>query len=263
MKKKLLVAVILLTGLAVYAQKTIVPDTINASKAEIKTSRLDFNVNLRTSHLWRGLVINDGMTATGYIHYALDKKQNYTVGFWGGAGFDGKYTEINYFVQYQKNNLSIALWDLFNTTGIETPRVFNYDKRTTTHLIDLRTSYRFPGNFPIRIEADVLLYSGLNDRELNNSNDYRSKHSTYVEVSYPLIRDQKVNLNVFMGAAFPINGSKHLYTNKIESNFDIVNTGMTVTKNIEIFDYKLPVSATAMWNPANKIARIQLDVGLF
>jgi hypothetical protein len=65
------------------------------------------------------------------------------------------------------------------------PRVFNYDKRTT-HLIDLRTSYRFPGNFPIRIEADVLLYSGLNDRELNNSNDYRktldlcrTKLSTY------------------------------------------------------------------------------------
>jgi hypothetical protein len=66
------------------------------------------------------------------------KKQNYTVGF-GADGFDGKYTEINYFVQYQKNNLSIALWDLFNTT-IETPRVFNYDKRTTTHLIDLRTT---------------------------------------------------------------------------------------------------------------------------
>jgi hypothetical protein len=59
------------------------------SKTEIKTSRLDFNVNLRTSHLWRGLVINDGMTATGYIHYALDKKQNYTVVFWG---FDGKNT---------------------------------------------------------------------------------------------------------------------------------------------------------------------------
>jgi hypothetical protein len=79
------------------------------------------------------------------------KKQNYTVGF-GRAGFDGKYTEINYFVQYQKNNLSIALWDLFNTTGIETPRVIMTNE--TTHLIDLRTSYRFPGNFPIRIEDD-------------------------------------------------------------------------------------------------------------
>jgi hypothetical protein len=63
--------------------------------------------------------------------------------------------------------------------------------------------------------------------------------------------------------AFPINGSKHLYTNKIESNFDIVNTGMTVTKNIKIFDYKLPVSATAMWNPLIKY-KIQIRyVGLF
>jgi hypothetical protein len=125
-----------------------------------------------------------------WLYPLCSGQKNKTIPLVLGAGFDGKYTEINYFVQYQKNNLSIALWDLFNTTGIETPRVFNYDKRTTTHLIDLRTSYRFPGNFPIRIEADVLLY-GLNDRELNNSNDYRSKHSTYVELSYPLIRDQK------------------------------------------------------------------------
>jgi hypothetical protein len=263
MKKALIVAVILLTGLTGYAQKKAVSDTIETSNQEVKKSRLDFNVNLRTSHLWRGLVINDGMTATGYLHYALGKERNFTVGFWGGAGFDGDYTEINYFVQYQKNNFSIAIWDLFNTTGIETPMVFNYDKNSTTHLIDLRTSYRFPAVFPLRIEADVLLYSGLNDRELDRGNYYRSRNSTYVELSYPVIRDQKVNLNIFLGAAFPITGGKHLYTSKIESDFDIVNTGLTVTKNIEIFDYKLPVSATAMWNPANKIARIQLDVALF
>lgn len=263
MKKFIIAVVTLVTGLASYGQKTTATDTIFSSKEELKKSRLDFNVNLRTSHLWRGLVINDGMTATGYIHYALDKEQNVTVGLWGGAGFDGKYTEINYFIQFQKNNFSIGLWDLFNTTGINTPRVFNYDKRTTTHLIDLRTSYRFPETFPLRIEADVLLYSGLNDREPRNNNNYLSRNSTYVELSYPLIRDQKVNLNVFMGVAFPITGTKHLYTSKTISDFDIVNTGVTVTKNIEIFHYKLPVSATAMWNPANKIARIQLDVNLF
>ncbi|SHG08265.1 hypothetical protein SAMN05444396_104215 [Flavobacterium segetis] len=263
MKKTLIAAVLLFTGLTGYAQKKVTLDTVVTRSDETKISRLDFNVNLRTSHLWRGLVINDGMTATGYLHYALDKERNFTVGFWGGAGFDGDYTEINYFVQYQKNNFSIAIWDLFNTTGIETPKVFNYDKNSTTHLIDLRTSYRFPEAFPLRIEADVLLYSGLNDRELDRGNYYRSRNSTYVEFSYPIIRDQKVNLNVFLGAAFPITGGKHLYTSKVESDFDIVNTGMTVTKNIEIFAYKLPVSATAMWNPANKIARIQLDIALF
>jgi hypothetical protein len=36
--------------------------------------------------IYGGLVINDGMTATGYIHYALDKKQNYTVGFGAEPG---------------------------------------------------------------------------------------------------------------------------------------------------------------------------------
>jgi hypothetical protein len=54
--------------------KTIVSGTVKKTYKEIKTSRLDFNVNLRTSH--GGLVINDGMTA-GYIHYALDKNKLY------------------------------------------------------------------------------------------------------------------------------------------------------------------------------------------
>lgn len=263
MKNQIIAAVMLLTGLANYGQSSTAIDTVAVDKKEIKPSRLDFNVGLETSHLWRGLIINDGMTATGNIHYALNESQTFKVGFWGGAGFDGNYREINYYVQYQKNNLSIALWDLFNTTGIATPKVFNYDKLTTTHIIDLRTSYRFPESFPLRIEADVLLYSGLNDRELNSDNDFQSRHSTYVELSYPLIRDQKVNLNAFIGAAFPLNGSKHLFTNKVASDFDIVNTGIKATKDIEIFNYHLPVSATAMWNPSNKIARIQLDVSLF
>ncbi|KIC01511.1 hypothetical protein [Flavobacterium sp. AJR] len=263
MKKILFFSIISIIGLAGYAQKRTAQDSISTPIEDTKPSRLDFNVGLETSHLWRGLVINDGMTATGNIHYALNEGRNFTVGIWGGAGFDGKYREINYYIQYQKNNLSIGLWDLFNTTGIENPEVFNYNKLTTTHLIDLRTSYRFPESFPIRIEADILLYSGLNDRELDNNNDYRSRYSTYVELSYPVIRNQKVNLNVFMGGAFAIDGKKYLYTNQEESAFGIVNTGIKVSKDISVFNYKLPVSATAMWNPANKIARVQLDVNLF
>ncbi|AWG20151.1 hypothetical protein FFWV33_00750 [Flavobacterium faecale] len=264
MKNFLIATALSFAGLNGYAQNATEIDTIEKKQiSTTKPSRLDFNVLLETSHLWRGLVINDGMTATGNIHYAVNKSQTMKVGIWGGAGFDGKYREINYYVQYQKNNLSIAIWDLFNTTGIETPKVFNYDKNSTTHIIDLRTSYRFNDNFPLRIEADMLLYSGLNDRELNSSNEYRSRNSTYVELSYPVIRDQVVTLNAFVGGAFPLNGSKHLFTNKTESSFDIVNAGITASKSIEIFQYKLPVSATAMWNPSNKIARIKLDVNLF
>jgi hypothetical protein len=43
---------------------------------------MDFNVGVATSHLWRGLVINDGMTAMGFVHLALDENQNFTTGVW-------------------------------------------------------------------------------------------------------------------------------------------------------------------------------------
>lgn len=263
MKKIIISSIISIIGLTGYAQKTTASDSISVVTETIKPSRLDFNAGLKTSHLWRGLVINDGMTATGNIHYTLDEAQNFTVGFWGGAGFDGEYREINYYVQYQKKNLTIGLWDLFNSTGIKNPEVFNYDKSTTTHIIDLRTSYRFPESFPIRLEADVLLYSGKADREVDANNNYKSRYSTYVEVSYPVITKQKVNLDFFMGASFSIDGESDLYKKNPQDGFGIVNTGIKVTKDISIFEYKLPVSATAMWNPANKIARVQLDINLF
>ena len=95
MKNQIIAAVMLLTGLANYGQSSTAIDTVAVDKKEIKPSRLDFNVGLETSHLWRGLVINDGMTATGNIHYALNESQTIKVGFWGGAGFDGNYREIN------------------------------------------------------------------------------------------------------------------------------------------------------------------------
>lgn len=262
MKKILFFSIISIIGLTGYAQKTTIENSVIVTE-NTEPSRLDFNVGLETSHLWRGLVINDGMTATGNIHYTFDQKRNFTVGVWGGAGFDGKYHEINYYVQYQKNNFSIGIWDLFNTTGIENPKVFNYDKLTTTHIIDLRTSYVFAEKFPLRLEADIVLYSGLNDREINSDNDYKSRYSTYTELSYPVIRNKKVNLNVFMGAGFALDGKSYLYSKDQESSFGIVNTGIKASKDIEILNYKLPVSATAMWNPENKIARVKLDVNLF
>ena len=262
-KKIIISSIISIIGLAGYAQKTTVLDSDSLPTENIKPSRLDFNASLETSHLWRGLVINDGMTATGNIHYALNEGQNFAVGIWGGAGFDGKYREINYYIQYQKNNLSIGLWDLFNTTGMTSPEVFNYDKLTTTHIIDLRTSYRFPESFPLRVEADVLLYTGKNDRIIDANNNYNSRYSTYVELSYPVIENQKVNIDLYVGGVFAIDGTSNLYRGDQNKDFGIVNTGFKLSKEISVLNYKLPVSATAMWNPANKIARIQLAVSLF
>jgi len=261
MKKSFFFSIITIIGVTGYAQKTMVSDDVSTSIQAQKPSRLDFNIELKTSHLWRGLVINESMTAMGNIHYALDKKQNVTIGVWGGNGFDGHYREINYYVQYQSAGFSVGLWDLFNTTNIEKPAVFNYDRKTTTHILDLRTSYQFPKEFPLRIEADILLYG--NDRELTTNLNYKNRYSTYVEVGYPLLKNEKIALNAYLGAGFALDGKTHLYTNEPNSTFDIVNTGFKAYKNITILQYKLPVTAATMWNPTLKIAKLQLGVVLF
>lgn len=261
MRKLFFTTIISIMGMAGYTQEIPVTDSIPTAIESTKPNRLDFDLTLKTNHLWRGLVINGSMTAMGNIHYGLDKKQNLSVGLWGGNGFDGQYKEINYYIQYQNNGFSIALWDLFNTTNIESPAVFNYDRKSTTHILDLRTSYQFSEQFPLRLEADFLLYG--NDRELLDNLDYKNRYSTYVELGYPLLKNQKIILEAYLGAGFALNGASHLYTNDPNSNFDIVNTGIRTFKNIQILHYNVPVSAVAMWNPALKIARIQLGVVLF
>ncbi|KQB39345.1 hypothetical protein [Flavobacterium aquidurense] len=254
--KNLFLSMITIIGLAGYAQETT-PE-IATSK---EPSRLNFNVTLATSHLWRGLIISPSMTAMGDIHYTFDKKRKFSVGVWGGNSFDGKYTEVDYYVQYKHKGFTIGLWDLFNTTNVEHPEVFNYDKNTTTHLIDLRTSYRFSQEFPLRIEADIILYG--NDKELKSDLDYKSRYSTYVELGYPLIKNNEITLDAYVGAGFSLDGKTNLYVKDSDSNFNIVNTGLKASKDISIFQYKLPVFAGIMWNPAEKYTRMQLGVSLF
>lgn len=256
MKKLFLSSMIAIIGLTGYAQ-----ESTSESIAPKAPNRLNFNIGLETSHLWRGLIINPSMTVTADIHYALDKKQNFTVGFWGGNGFDGKYTEVDYYVQYKHKGLTIGLWDLFNTTNVVHPEVFNYDKNTTTHLIDLRTSYRFSEQFPLRVEADIILYG--NDKKLTADLDYKNRYSTYVELGYPLIKDENITLDAYMGAGFSLDGRSNLYLTDPNSNFGIVNTGLKASKDISILQYKLPVYAGIMWNPAEKYTRVQLGVSLF
>ena len=236
-----------------------------AQETELKESPIDFNVDIKSNHLWRGLVITDKPMVAVFTSIKLNKSGSFTTGFWGGMSFsndsDGSsYKEINYYVQYAKNGFSIGLWDLFNTRGVDSPDVWDYDKETSGHLLDLRTSYNFGESFPMTLEADVLLF-GSGDGQYDDL-DFEQRYSTYVQVSYPLIKESKVNLDAFVGAGFSLNGDTHLYGDGQE-NFDIVNMGLTTSKIVKLGNYNLPVSATTLWNPSQKIARVQLAVSLF
>jgi hypothetical protein len=236
-----------------------------AQEKTLKDSPIDFSVDLKTSHLWRGLIISDKPMAAVFIKLKLNKSGSFTTGFWGGMAFSNEsdgtsYKEINYYMQYANNGFSIGLWNLFNTRGVVSPDIWDYDKETTRNILDVRTSYNFGESFPLTLEADVFLLGSV-DSQYTNFN-FEQRYSTYVQVSYPLVKESKVDVSSFVGAGFSLNGDTHLYGDGTR-NFDIVNVGFTASKTVKFGDKNVPVSVTTLWNPSVKYARVQLVVQLF
>ena len=236
-----------------------------AQEKTLKDSPIDFSVDLKTSHLWRGLIISDKPMAAVFMKLKLNKSGSFSTGFWGGMAFSNEsdgtsYKEINYYLQYAKSGFSIGLWNLFNTRGVDSPDIWNYSKETTGHILDLRTSYNFGESFPLSLEANVFLHGSV-DAQYTNLN-FEQRYSTYVQVSYPLVKESKVDVSGFVGAGFSLNGDSHLYGDGTR-NFDLVNVGFTASKTVKLGNHNLPVTVNTLWNPSVKFARVQLIVQLF
>jgi hypothetical protein len=170
------------------------------------------------------------------------------------------YKEINYYLQYADNGFSIGFWNLFNTRGNENPDVWNYNKETTGHILDLRTSYNFGDSFPLSLQANVFLRGSVDGQYTHL--DFEQRYSTYVQVAYPLVTASKVTVSGFVGAGFSLSGDTHIYGDGTQ-NFDLVNVGFTFSKTVKFGDHNLPFSVNTLWNPSVKYARVQLIAHLF
>lgn len=260
MKKLLISALCLLSFSATKAQQ-------QSDKTTTDFQRFELHGGVESNHLWRGLVISDMPTVTSMLSFYFDEAKHWRAGFWGGAAIsrdadDTHYKEIDYFLEYGSPHFTIGLWDLFNTRNVLKPQIFNYKNKETTHLLDLRTSYYLGDNFPMRLQANVLLY-GTGDQQLSNNNvDKDQKYSTYVEAAYPVYTSPNIGVNAFVGAGFSLNGDTHLYGNG-KNNFDVVNVGLTANKDLTLGNVKIPLHGTFMWNPSTDYARMQVAVDLF
>jgi hypothetical protein len=124
-------------------------------KTEEKAGRLDFTANIQNNHLWRGLIITDKPVVMGNLSYALDKNKT-------GKLESGELQLLlmTVMVPIIRRSITmfsiltdfyIGLWDLYNSRNINTAvaadDIFNYSRRRTAHIIDLRTNYTFGPKF--------------------------------------------------------------------------------------------------------------------
>ncbi len=245
------------------------------TRSILKPDNLGVSIDLQNNHLWRGLIITDMPVFMARVDYALDKNKNWKVGLWGASALANDsdhthYQEINYFIQYSKNNFYIGLWNLFNSrdidTGVASDDIFNYSKKRTANILDLRLNYTFGPAFPLYVEADVILYGGAAAGEvlLKDDGSYdKNKYSTYLKLQYPLMQSEKLfDLDAFVGGAFAFKDAP-LYGDG-RDKFEIVNAGVVASKDIKISEnYSIPLHAQFMWNPAQNFARMQVGATLF
>lgn len=225
-----------------------------------QTARMHLNGTLQNMHLWRGQQVADGGVLAADLNVGLlDDKLK--VGLWGGTDFTGDYKEFDYYVSYSVAGFTVAVWDIFNYSPALpfSKDIFNYNKHSTGHFLDLSVAYNFDTKFevPLRLYW-ATIFAG---RDLTVDGDNR--YSTYVNAEYSLFRDEHWIVDVGLGGTFAFNrdgadGGANFY------GYDgIDQISLRATYKLKLRRFDMPVFAHAMWNPDQRAGYLQVGVNLF
>jgi hypothetical protein len=250
---------IFISVLCLLTLNTLAQDTTTRKKDSTITKKYHpFNVNLqvRSLYLWRGFKVSNAPITDVDMHYNT-RNGSFTAGVWGGTGLTGDYKEFDYYVSYTRSGFTVSVWDINNFTDYDSANLFNYNPATTSHFIDVTVGYQFKDPFPLSINWSTIVQG--RDTYVKTNGDLANVYSNYVVLDYRLWKEKSTDLHIFAGGGFAFGREKNFYGSKP----NIVNTGITINKDLVAFNYHLPVSATAMVSPEHKYGAIQLVVNLF
>ena len=216
----------------------------------------DFHLQVKNMHLWRGYRVTDAPMTAADVSYT-SKDSNFKAGLWGGAGFNGDYTEFDYYMTYQLGQFSFALWDINNFSNYPDAEIFNYDNDKTSHFVDLTAAYAFK-NIPLSMSWSTILIG--RDTYITDTGKHKNAFTNYLQLQGTVYKRKHSSLSLFVAAAFSfVSKDYHFYGDEFLNSF-----GVIYQKDVKVLNsFYLPVSATAMWNPDQEYGAIQLAVNLF
>lgn len=227
---------------------------ISFFSCSLKAQELGSSLQLRNSHLWRGIEVSSGLIYTGDLH--LDWKHFY-VGFWGGGNSEGSYKEFDHYVGYKKNRLTLELWDIYNFSPAATynnREYFNYTGSGTGRFWDLRSYCKLSEKVPLVLSLNAIVYG----RDRNSSNT-ENKYSYFASAEYPVYKRDSLEISARLGYAAALNGSGEKI-NFFARHSGINELSLIVTRQLPFMGHKVPISIWAMWNPANNNSYLQFSV---
>lgn len=253
-KGSLLAILVLCFCLKIQAQ-TAVPAAKDSTVVK-KYKPIDVNLQVRSLYIWRGFKVSNAPITDVDMHYTT-RDGSFAAGIWGGAGLNGEYKEFDYYVSYTKSGFSTSVWDINNFTNYPNANLFDYNPATTSHFIDVTVGYQFKDAFPLSINWSTIVQG--RDTHVKANGDLANNYSNYVVLDYKLWHEGTTNLHVFVGGGFAFGRDENFYGSKP----NIVNTGLTINKDLVVLNHHMPVAATAMFSPEHKNGAIQLVINAF
>lgn len=208
----LLAAMIMISPMNVQAQESESPFSVGG--------------DLVSSYLWRGTKFGTGPAIQPYLELALG---NFSIGGWGSYCFTtNEAAEADLYASYGFDfGLSVGLTDYY-FPGTE---YFDYSTESGSHAFEINLGYEIGG---LAIGANYFLNeaggAGTDGGDM------------YFELGYSF-----EHFGVFVGGG---NGWHTVEMDADESDFNVVNIGITASKEIAITEkYALPVSGSLILNP--------------
>jgi len=230
---------------------------IDTVKKEKKSFPFDVNLQVRTLYLWRGFKVSNAPMINANLQFNLTKDKSLTAGFWGAGSINGEYNEFSYFVSYVKKRFSLSVWDVNNFSDYPDANIFSYNPKNTSHFIDIRAGYDFGDALPLNIQWTTIVLG--RDTHMKSDGDLSNSYSNYVELGYRLWKQGDAEIHAFVGGGFAFGRDVNFYGSKP----NVVNTGITLNKDLVILKYHVPIAATAMFNPEKKYGAVSLVANVF
>jgi hypothetical protein len=201
----------------------LTPSVEVKAQEEEKSSPISIGADIMSRYVWRGTDYGSSPSIQPSMELGLG---GFALGIWGAytTNLPG-VQELDLYASYTFSDVvTIGITDYFFPDEVFGYDYYEFRTDSSAHILEGMASFNGLENLPLTFMV------GYNFA-------YDSQNSTYFELGYSFSI-----LDIFLGAG---NG---FYTS--DGNFNVVNLGIAVSKNIKITErFSLPVSASFITNP--------------
>ena len=198
-------------------------------------SNFSASVEFTTKYMWRGIEYGTSPVFLPMLSYDYKGLNVYAM---GGYATNGSHQEVDFGISYNYKWLTIGVNDYYYPTAVgEKDNYFVFKNRETGHYVEAVATI-MPQKLPVYLLLSSYIF-GADKRPSGNQ-----AFSSYMEIGYIHQFKGDNSMTVLVGAEI----NKGFYTS-YEKKISVCNVAAKYVTSVSFGKYKLPVSASLVFNP--------------